>query len=49
MKVVFGIQNAAEGSGNTLSTRERRGKGTELDVENAYTSWLCYQMLCDLS
>lgn len=42
------IQNAAEGSGNALSTRERSGKGTGLDVEKAYTSRLCHKRFCDL-
>lgn len=49
MPVVLEIRNAVEGSGNALSTRERGGKGTGLDVEKAYTSRLCHKRLCDLA
>lgn len=31
-----GDPNAADGCGNTLSTRERTGKGTGLDITNMY-------------
>ena len=43
MRGVLEIRNVAEGSGNTLSTRERRGKGFELDAENPYTSGLSHK------
>lgn len=47
MPVIVEIKSAAEGSGNALSTRERSGKGTELDVEEANTSRLCHKRLRD--